>query len=176
MASDGVENAPEIAGFAAVVAAVIPWSVSFSADGFSAFIAFRFVFGSLRFDFGSRAADVTWSLVSVTAVGTRYGEDLARMVTLWFVAAVLLVVALALGVVLFGAGERFATGLLDPVRIMGVLCLFTALVLSGASWLLWQNTSRVLIPLGVIVLYFFAGRLLTVDRGRAGHVTTETSG
>jgi hypothetical protein len=176
MALDATEHAAEIAGFAAVAGTVIPWSVSFSSGGFSGFVVLRFVFGSLRFVFGARATNMTRTAFPVTAVGARYGGDLARMATLWLVAAALLVVALVLGIVLFVAGDRLVTGPFDPVRIMGILCLFMAFSLSGAAWLLWQNGSRTPIPVGIIALYFFGGGLLTIDRSHAGHATAETSG
>lgn len=169
------DHAPELAGFAAIVALVVPWSVSVSSTAFSGFAGFRFVFGSARFVFGSRAADVEWTIRSVTELSNFYGGDLARVATLWFVAAVLLIVTLLLGFGLLVAGERLTIPL-DPVRIMGALCLCMALSLSGATWLLWQNSSRTPIPVGVVILYLFGAGLLTIDRNRGSQTAVETSG
>lgn len=174
MAFDATDHAPEIAGFAAVVAVIVPWSVSFASGGFSGSVVLRFVFGSVEVGFGARSADMTRRMTAVTELGARY-EGLTRVATLWLIAAALLVVALLLGFGLFVAGERLA-GPLDPVRVMGVLCLCMALVLSGAAWLLFQQTPRAPIPVGVVALYLFGGGLLTIDRSRAGHATAETSG
>lgn len=175
MALDTADHAPELAGFAAIVALVVPWSISASSGAFSGFVVFRFVFGSVRFVFGSRAADVEWAILSVTELSTFYSGDLARVATLWFVAAALLIVVLLLGFSLLVAGERLATPL-DPVRIMGALCLCMALSLSGATWLLWQNSSRTPIPVGVVILSLFGAGLLTIDRNRGRRTAVETSG
>lgn len=175
MALDTTEHAPELTGFVGIIAALVPWSVSFSSDAFSGFVAFRFVFGAIRFDFGSRAADVEWTIRSVTEIGTFYGADLSRMATLWFVAAAVLVVVLLLAFGLLASGERLS-GVLDPVRFMGALCLCMALLLSGATWLLWQYTPRLPIPVGVVVLYFAGAGLLTIDRNREPRSAAETSG
>jgi hypothetical protein len=176
MALDTAEHAPELAGLIGVVAALLPWSVSFSADAFSGFLAFRFVFGAVRFDFGSRAADVEWTVISVTEIGAFYGGDLSRMATLWFIAAALFILVLLLGFALLASGEHLAVGVLDPVRLMGGLCLCMALLLSGATWLLWQHTPRLPIPVGVVVLYFVGARLLTIDRTQETPPVSETSG
>lgn len=175
MALDTTDHAPEIAGFTALAATFIPWSVTFFSDAYSTSIAFRFIFGSLRFDFGIRAADVELTTRSVTELAGFYDGSLAWVATLWLIAAVVLVVVLLVGFGLLIAGER-RVGSLDPVRIMGVLCLCMALVLSGATWLLYQHTPQLPIPIGVIALYIFGGNLLTIDSRQKSHDATEASG
>lgn len=175
MALDTADYAPEIAGFTAIVATVIPWSVSVSSSAYSSFIAVQFVFGSFRFDFGAPAADVEWTVRSVTELGGFYSGALSWVATLWLVAAVVLIVVLLIGFGLLVSGER-RVGPLDPVRLMGVLCLCMALVLSGATWLLFQHTPRFPIPIGVIALYAFGGNLLTIDRRQGTRGAIETSG
>lgn len=177
MSLDIDEHAPEIAGFAAVVAALVPWSASFSATGFSGTVTLRFVLGYVRVVFGARAADVESTVRPVTGVGALYNDPaLAWMDELWLAAAALLVVTVVLGFVLFAAGERFTLGPLDPVRLVGLLCLGMALVLTGAAWLLWQYTARTPVPVGVVLLYLSSIGLLTVDRPRVERPSAETSG
>lgn len=173
---DVAERAPEIAGFAAVVSVLVPWSVSLSATGFSESVALRFVFGSLELAFGARSGDVTPSVLSVTELGSRYSGDLARVATFWLVAAALAAVAVVFALALFAAGERLAVGPFDPVRAMGGLCLLIALSLSGATWLLYQHTPQTPIPVGLLALYLFAAGLFTVDRSGVGRSAAETSG
>lgn len=176
MALDVTDRAPEIAAFAAFVAALVPWSVSLSDGRFSEAVTLRFVFGSLEFAFGARSLDMTRGLVPITDVGAQYGGDLARAGTLWLVAAALLVVALALALALVLAGERLFVGAFDPVRAMGALCLGMALCLSGAAWLLWQNTPETPIPVGVVAIFLFGAGLLTIDWTHAGRTSAEASG
>jgi hypothetical protein len=171
-----MERESEVAALAAVVAALVPWSVSFAGDAFAESVVVRFGFGSLELDFGARSTDMTWTALSVADVGSRYGGDLARVGTLWLVAAALLAVALVLALALVVAGERLSVGVFDPVRAMGVLCLGIALCLSGATWLLWQNTQTTLIPVGVVVLFLFGAGLLTVERSRTTRASAGTSG
>lgn len=175
MAFDATDHAAEVAGTAAMIAAVIPWSVSVSSSGFSDSVALRFVFGSLELAFGARSADVERTALSVTEIGSVYTGDLARVATLWLVAAALLAVALVLGIALLAVGDVVA-GPFDPVRIVGALCLCTALALSGATWLLFQHAPRTPIPLGVVACYFFGAALLTIDRSHVSRTATETSG
>jgi hypothetical protein len=176
MSFDIMDRAPEVAAFAAFVAALVPWSVSFSGDGFAESVTIRFVFGSLELSFGARSTDMTYTALSITDVGSQYGGDLARVGTLWLVAAALLAAALALALALVVASERLVVGAFDPVRAMGALCLGMALCLSGAAWLLWQNTPEVPVPVGLVACYLFGAGLLTIDRTRAGHASTEASG
>ncbi|GAA0461358.1 hypothetical protein MUK72_12905 [Halococcus dombrowskii] len=171
-----MDRAPELAAFAAFVAALIPWSVSVSDGAFAQSIVVRFVFGAVELSFGARSLDMTRTAVPVTDVGSQYGGDLARLETLWLVAAALLVIALVLALALVVAGDRLLVGAFDPVRAMGALCLGMALVLSGAIWLLWQRTSPVPIPIGVIALFLFGVGLLTVDHTRDTRTSTGASG
>lgn len=174
---DITERAPEIAGFAALVVAVVPWSVSFSSGPFSGFIALRFVFGVARFSLGARSADVEHTVLSVFELETLYSApNLTPVSTLWLVVAALAVVALLVGLALLVAGDRLTVGPIDPVRVMGALCLCMALALSGATWLLFQHTDRTPIPVGLLALYLFGAGLLTVDRGYLGSSATEASG
>lgn len=171
-----MDRAPEFAAVAAFVAALVPWSVSVADGAFAGSIVVRFVFGAVELSFGARSLDVARTAFPVTAVGSQYGGDLARLGTLWLVAAALLVVALTLALVLVVAGDRLRMGAFDPVRAMGALCLGMALVLSGATWLLWQQSSPVPIPIGVIVLFLFGVGLLTVDRTHDARAGAGTSG
>jgi hypothetical protein len=165
---DIMERASETAAFAAFVVALVPWSVSFSDGGFAESVLFRFVFGSVELSFGARSADVTRGVVPIVDIGSQYGGDLARVGTLWLVAAALLAVALVLALALVLAGDRLLVGAFDPVRAMGALCLGMTLCLSGAAWLLWQSTPETPIPVGLVALFLFGAGLLTVDRSRAG--------
>lgn len=171
-----MDRAPEVAAFAAFVAALVPWSVSFSGGDFAESVLVRFVFGSLELSFGARSTDMTHTAISITDVGSQYGGDLARVGTLWLVAAALLAVALALALALVVAGERLLVRTFDPVRAMGALCLGMALCLSGAAWLLWRNTPEVPIPVGLVALVLFGAGLLTVDRRHADQSSAGTSG
>jgi hypothetical protein len=171
-----MERVSEIAAFAAFVAAVVPWSVSFASGGFAESVLVRFGFGSLELSFGARSTDMTHTALSITDVGSQYGGDLARVGTLWLVAAALLAIALVLALALVVAGERLLVGAFDPVRAMGALCLGMALVLSGATWLLWQNTQETPIPVGVVVCYLFGAGLLTVERSQTTRASAGTSG
>lgn len=171
-----MDRAPELAAFAAFIVALLPWSVSFSDGAFAESVVVRFVFGVIELSFGARSLDMTRAAVPVTDIGSQYGGDLARVGTLWLVAAALLVVALVLALALVVAGERLLVGALDPVRAMGVLCLGMAFVLSGATWLLWQQTSPVPIPIGVIALFLFGVGLLTVDRTHGTRMNAGASG
>jgi hypothetical protein len=171
-----MDRAPEVAAFAGFVAALVPWSVSFAGGGFAESVLVRFGFGSLELSFGARSTDMTHTVLSITDVGSQYGGNLARAGMLWLVAAALLAVALALALALVVAGERLVVGAFDPVRAMGALCLGMALVLSGATWLLWQQTPETPIPVGVVALYLFGAGLLTVDRAHTARASGEASG
>ncbi|WP_256686536.1 DUF7549 family protein [Halococcus qingdaonensis] len=171
-----MDRAPELAAFAAFVAALVPWSVSVSDGAFAESVVVRFVFGVVELSFGARSLDMARAAVPITDIGSQYGGDLARLGTLWLVAAALLVVALALALALVVAGDRLLVGAFDPVRAMGALCLGMALVLSGAMWLLWQSTSPVPIPIGVIALLLFGVGLLTVDRTHDTRTSAGASG
>lgn len=105
-----MDRAPELAAFAAFVAALIPWSVSVSDGAFAQSIVVRFVFGAVELSFGARSLDMTRTAVPVTDVGSQYGGDLARLETLWLVAAALLVIALVLALALVVAGDRLLVG------------------------------------------------------------------
>lgn len=172
------EYAEELAVVFAWFAALTPWSVTFSSfDGFGSMLFVRFPLFQVQYLYGIPTVNGRTLRQSGVALTDRIyvadplssqafyaGTEMGTASVVWGVGALAFAAALVLSVALYLREERVAQAPFDPVRAMGALLGASALALAAATVLFWRAFTGVPIPLGVVLLFVFAGVLLTVDR------------
>lgn len=160
------EYAGELAVLSAWLCALLPWSVSYASPGDLQVFRIHFVYLLFQFVPG---ADLGAGRVPFVLVvdGPAFASDPGVVLAyrLWIAAAAAFTVGLAWSVVYYVYDDRFeARSPIDPVRVMGVLLVATALPLSVATYYVVGSLPGTTVPVGVLFMYLFGGLLLIVDR------------
>jgi len=158
------EYAGELAVLSAWVCALLPWSVTYNPQ--IGLYRIHFVYAFLQFlpsiDLGE--AFDPYVLVQ-NASGFPESPTVAFGYELWLAAAVVFTFALVLSAVYYVYDDLLEERLpADPVRVMGVLLVGTALPLTAATYYLVTGSGGITVPVGVVFLYLLGGLLLVVDR------------
>jgi uncharacterized protein (TIGR04206 family) len=163
------EYAGELAVLSAWVTALIPWSVSFANEGSLTLVVVRFPLFLFQFLLGATLQGGEVPFLSVATAYTFPGsEAVVRAYLVWLVGGTVFATALALSIAYYVMDERLERWLpVDPVRLMGVLLLATAVMLTISTVQLWASFLGGSIPVGVIFLYVLGGLLLVVERSDA---------
>lgn len=163
------EYAGELAVLSAWVTALIPWSVSVANQGSLSFVVVRFPLFLFQFLLGATLRGGEQPFLTVATAYTFPGsEAVARAYLVWLVGGGVFALALALSVAYYALDERLERRLpVDPVRLMGVLLLATALVFTVSALMLWSSFLGGAVPVGVVFLYVLGGLLLVVERTEA---------
>lgn len=160
------EYAGELAVLSAWLSALLPWSVSHANLGELDLFRIHFVFGFLQFVPGIDLGQARQTGVFVHR-GPGFPEDatVALGYRLWLAAAVVFALVLVWSILYYVYDDRLEErSPLDPVRVMGLLLLATALPLTAATYYVTVGFVGVTVPVGVAFMYLFGGLLLTVDR------------
>jgi uncharacterized protein (TIGR04206 family) len=160
------EYAGELAVLSAWVSALIPWSVSFASEGSLTLVVLRFPLFLFQFLLGAtlRGGETPFLTVA-TAHAFPASAAVSRAYLVWLVAGAVFALALVLSVAYYALDERLEAWLpVDPVRLMGVLLLTTALVLTVSTLMLWTSFLGGSVPVGLVLLYVLGGVLLVVER------------
>lgn len=159
------EYAGELAVLSAWLSALLPWSFTVTSQGDVALYVIRFPFFAFRFVYGIDlgAAAVPFLPVWV-APGFPSSAAVSRAYWVWLAGAVFVALAVALSLALYLDQERVEAGAVDPVRAMGVLLGFAAVLLTYSFASLWNNYFGLTLPVGALFLWVFAGVLLRVER------------
>lgn len=165
------EYAGELAVVFAWLTALLPWNITYSTiPGLGSALFVRFPFVQVRYAFGLPVAEATAVRSPLGAMELQAGQTVAVGYQAWVVGAAAVGAALLLSLALYRYEESVETGFadalgIDVVRAMGALLGFSAVALSAATWLIWsRGLPGVPIPVGVVLLYVFAGVLLVVQR------------
>ncbi|WP_396613138.1 hypothetical protein ACH9L7_07720 [Haloferax sp. S1W] len=158
------------AGALSVVAtwlcALLPWNVMYSpniAGGSLLFV--RFPFFQIRFAWGIDVAQRVVFSDPLSATAFQAGQSIAIGYQAWTFGAAVMAVAVIFSIVYYRREERVEAGPVDPVRLTGGLLGLTGVILTAATYLLaTRGFPGIPIPLGVVLLFVFAGVLLTVER------------
>lgn len=164
------EYAGELAVLSAWATALIPWSISFASEGSLTLVVLRFPLFLFQFLLGAslQGGEVPF-LTAFTAYTFPGSEAVVRAYVVWAVGAAVFGLALLLSVVYYAMDERLEERLpVDPVRLMGVLLLSTAVVFTIGTAMLWTSYLGGSIPIGVVFLYVLGGTLLVVERSETG--------
>lgn len=159
------EYAGELAVVAAWLSALLPWTVSVTAQRGVSFVVIRFPLFAFQFLFGLDlgSADQPFHLVtSMPALASNPTNRLAYLA--WLAAAVVLAGALVLAVAYYLREQRLEASRLDPVRLMGVLLGVAGALFVASTGLLWQGYFGLTVPVGAAIVPVLGGLLLVVDR------------
>ena len=167
------EYAGELAVLSAWLCALLPWGVSY-AGGIRLF-RIHFIYAFLQFTPGL-ALEGSTPYVSVWAARTfPQDEALAFGYRLWLLAAGVFSLALALSVVYYVYDHRLEERApVDPVRLMGVLLLASAVAFTASTYFVLTRLPGWTIPVGVGFMYVFGALLLVVERTEAEIDAAET--
>lgn len=160
------EYAGELAVLSVWANVLLPWSISIASlqEGVS-FVVVRFQFFLVQVILGADLGRAERPFLLVPAAREFPTSTVVREAyTVWLVAAVIFGLLVLLSIAYYAAEDRVEAAPIDPVRTTGVGLLVVALLLSYASWLLWNGFVGTSVPIGVLFLYVFGGLLLTVER------------
>jgi uncharacterized protein (TIGR04206 family) len=159
------EYAGELAVLSAWVSALVPWSVSFASQDGLSLVVVRFPLFFFQFLYGATVLGETPFGTVATAYTIPGNEAVVRAYLVWLVGGAVFGLALVLSVVYYAFDEELeARSPVDPVRLMGVLLLGTAVVLTLSTALLWGSFLGGSVPFGVVLLYVLGGVLVVVER------------
>ena len=165
------EYAGELAVAFAWLAALLPWTVSYSTlPGLGSVLFVRFPFVQVRYAFGIPVADGVSVRTPLDALALQSGQSVAVAYSAWVGGAAAIGAALLLSVLLYrdeaGVEARIESLVgISAVRVVGGLLALAAVVFSVATWLLWtRGLPGIQLPVGVVLLYVFGGTLLVVRR------------
>lgn len=125
----------------------------------------HFLYGFLQFFPGLDLGDLATTLVWVPeAPFYPESETTAFSYELWLLGAGVFTLALLLSVAYYRYDERLEErSPVDPVRVMGVLLVASAVVLSASWWYVRRELSLT-VPVGVLFMYLLGGLLVFVER------------
>lgn len=160
------EHAGALAVLSVWANVLIPWSVShtqFTPE--VSRVVVRFPFVAFQFLYGVQLEGAEVPVLTVLAAPGYPGDPgVASAYLLWLIGAAVFAVGVAISVAYYADEERVEAGPVDPVRLLGIVLVATALVLTGATVQLWRHFVGLTVPLGVLVLYALGGTLLAVER------------
>ncbi|UVE49215.1 hypothetical protein KU306_09780 [Haloferax larsenii] len=160
------EHAGALSVVATWLCALLPWNLMYSpniADGSLLFV--RFPFFQVRFAWGIDVAQRIALSDPLSAVAFQAGQPIAVGYKAWSVGAAVMAIAVLFSVVYYTQEERVEDGPVDPVRVLGGLLGLAGVVLAASTYLLaTRGFPGIPVPLGVVLLFVFAGVLLTVER------------
>jgi len=162
------EYAQEFAVLSAWLSMLIPWSLTYasSSNSDAALFVMRFPYVQIQYVTGL-------PLVEAFQLRNAYGsmmaeqannEGLAIAFGIWLVGSVILTVAFVLSLIMYAESD-----VLDdyrdiaPVRVMGVILLLAAVVMTVSDVFLWQNMPGRQIPVFTLFYYVFAVVLLAIE-------------
>lgn len=160
------EYAGELAVLLAWLSALLPWSVSYAGLGERHLFRVHFIAGFVQFVPGVDLGRAIQTGVFVhDAPGFPEEATVSLGYRVWLLAAGVFALVLAWSVLYYAVDDRLEVqSPVDPVRVMGVLLLLTALPLTAATYYLAVGFIGVTVPVGVAFMYLFGGLLLVVDR------------
>lgn len=159
------EYAGELAVVSAWLSTLLPWTVSVTSQEGVSFVVIRFPFFLVQFLFGLDLGAAEQPFQTVLAMQSVASNPTnAQAYAAWLGAAAVLGAALVLSVAYYANEERLEGGVVDPVRLMGVLLLAAGLLLVASTVLLWQGYFGTTVPLGALIVTALGGALLRVER------------
>jgi len=160
------EYAREFSVLSAWLSMLIPWSLTYASEDGATLFMMRFPFAMVQYisgvplveafqlKFAHREADLQRSVNP--EVGLAYD--------LWFAGSVLLALAFLLSLLLYAEVDVLDRyGEMAPVRLMGLLLLLTAVVMTVSDYYLWHEMIGRQIPLFTVFYYVFAVALLSIE-------------
>lgn len=160
------EYAGELAVLSAWLCALLPWSVSYASGVGVRIFRIHFLYLFFQFTPGLALSDgaVRYRLFYQTPESAG-NEAIAFSYRLWILAALLFVLPLAFSAVYYVYDERLEEwSPIDPVRLMGVLLIAPAALLTLATYVLTTGFPGISIPIGIVFMYLLGGLLLVVER------------
>jgi hypothetical protein len=158
------EYAGELAVLSAWIAALLPWSVSFSRVLAGGLLVVRFAFVEVRYAVGVPFTSAVDLVDPLTGAAVQRGTASATGYRLWSVGAAVLAVALLVSVVYYRHEARLDDGPVDPVRAIGGLLLVGSGVLGAATLSLFSRFPGLTLPVGVPLTLALAVALLLAER------------
>lgn len=156
------EYAPELAVVSAWLVALVPWDVTYEVASVGSLLYVRFPLGQVRYAFGSPFGRAIRVQSPYGAWQFQAGYPVADAYAVWMAGAALVVAALLLSLLMYGAYGRVAP--FRPVRAMGALLVVAGLVFAAASAVLWQHRlPGVQLPVGVAFQLAFGVVLLRAE-------------
>lgn len=161
------EYAGELAVVSAWLAALVPWNLTYTADGGVGGVLYvRFVFAEFVYFTGLEIDGQRYQLLSIRdAVVQQSGEFVFGAYLTWAAGAVLVGIAVLLSIAYYLAEERVESAPVDPVFLMGGLLVAAGIALGVANYLVvTRGIPGIPLPVGTVLVLVLGGVLLTADR------------
>ncbi|MFQ3319544.1 MAG: hypothetical protein ACI8UR_000775 [Natronomonas sp.] len=159
------EYAGELAVLSAWLCALLPWGISYASNGDARLFRIHFIYLFLQFIPGIEIAQYNPLVLLHQAPGFPDNTDVALGYQIWIVGAAVFSLALVLSIAYYVYEEDLEERLpVDPVRLMGVLLIASAVPFTATVYLLTTGFAGVTVPVGILFMYVLGGLLLTVER------------
>lgn len=159
------EYAGELAVLSVWANALIPWSLSVASSDGASLVVVRFQLFLVQYLFGISLGAQEQPFQTVLGAVSFETGAITRAYEVWLAGAAVFTIALLVSVGYYLADERLeAISPVDPVRLLGVLLVLTAVAETVAVVRLWDAFPGTLIPVGVLFCYLLGGLLLVVER------------